>query len=44
MKLTLTKQSWKWRRSSDAPMRGSRIIAFCKTDLIVGSALGHNLA
>lgn len=36
--LTLTKQSWKCRRSSDAPMRGSRLIARLTTDLMVGNA------
>ena len=39
-----TKQSWKWSLSKDAAIRASFITAFCTTDPIICSALGHDSA
>jgi hypothetical protein len=37
----LTKQSWKWRRSKEAPMRRSLETALFTAVLIVDRAFGH---
>lgn len=42
-KITLTKQSWKKRRTMDAPMRGSLATADLTTDFTVLKTLGHFL-
>ena len=42
--LALTKQSWKQRRSRDAPIRFSLKTAVFTTDLIMERALGHEEA
>ena len=42
--ITWTKQSWKWSLSKDAAIRASFITAFCTTDPIICSALGHDSA
>ncbi|CAA7392915.1 unnamed protein product [Spirodela intermedia] len=39
--LAFTKQSWKWRRSSEAPMRCSLATAALTADRIVERALGQ---
>ena len=41
---TLTKQSWKWRRSNDAPMRFSLATADLTAVWLVYSAFGHDLS
>jgi len=41
MALALTKQSWKWRRSRDAPMRDSLETAALTADSMMSSASGH---
>jgi len=41
--LAWTKQSWKWRRSIDAPMRRSLIKAEITSFLMVESTRGHVL-
>lgn len=38
----LTKQSWKWRRSKEAPIRASLDTALVTADLMVVSALEHD--
>lgn len=38
----LTKQSWKWRRSRDAPMRASLFTAVFTADLMIERAFGHD--
>jgi len=42
--LAWTKQSWKWRRSKEAPMRRSLLTADTTSVLMVESALGHVFA
>jgi len=37
----LTKQSWKWRRSNEAPMRCSLETALYTAECMIESALGH---
>jgi hypothetical protein len=41
---TLTKQSWKWRRSKEPPMRRSLYIAVRTTLWIVDKACGQELS